>query len=72
MTKAIISPYEDVFVDDKTVGMPTAVVDTGADAFDSSDIPSSMIDDGDGERLIIMDAEHHALAVALGYTEVDV
>lgn len=72
MTKAIISPYEDAIIDGKTVSMPTAYLDTGATAFDSSDIPSSMIDGRAGERLIVMDSEHHLQAVNLGYTEVDV
>ena len=72
MTKAIISPYEDTIRHEETVSMPTVVIDTGASHFDSSDIPSSMIDGRSGERLIFMDAEHHALAVSLGYTEVDV
>ena len=70
--KAIISPYEEVIQHGETVSMPTVVIDTGALSFDSSDIPSSILDVKEGERLIFMDEEHHTLAVSLGYTEVDV
>lgn len=70
MTKAIISPYEDVARHGETVSMPTVVIDTGASQFESSDIPSSMVDGRDGERLIFLDDEAHAQAVSLGYTEV--
>ena len=72
MTKAIISPYEEVIQHGETVNVPTVVIDTNAKRFDSSDIPSSMLDAKEGERLIYLDAEAHALAVALGYTEVEV
>ena len=72
MTKAIISPYEDVAQHEETVSMPTVVIDTGAKGFESSDIPDSMVDGRDGERLIFLDEAAHAQAVNLGYTEVDV
>ena len=70
--KAIISPYEKTILDNKTTSMPCVVIDTKADAFDSSDIPSSMIDGRAEERLIFLDEAAHAQAVNLGYTEVDV
>ena len=72
MTKAIISPYEEVTQHGETVSVPTVVVDTNTKRFESSDIPSSMIDAVDGERLIFLDADAHAQAINLGYTEVDV
>lgn len=71
--KAIISPYEPV-IDAKgdTVYMPSVVIDTEAQEFSSSDMPSSIVDVQEGERLIVMSADKHAEAVALGYTEVEV
>ena len=72
MTKALISPYEDTVRHGETVSMPSVVVDTDAKAFDSSDMPASIVDVADGERLIFLDIEAHAQALALGYTEVDV
>ena len=71
MTKAIISPYEDIIQHGETVSMPTVVIDTDASHFESSDIPSLMIDAAEGERLIFLDDEAHARAVALGYVEVE-
>ena len=70
--KAIISPYEDIIQHGETVSVPTVVIDTFASHFESSDIPSSMIDAVDGERLIFLDEDAHAQAVNLGYTEVNV
>ena len=71
MTKAIISPYEDIIRHGQTASVPTVVIDTDASQFESSDIPSSMTDGRDGERLIFLDEAAHAQAVNLGYTEVD-
>ena len=68
--KAIISPYEDIARHGEVVNMPTVVIDTGASHFDSSDIPSSILDVKDGEHLIFLDDTAHAQAVSLGYTEV--
>ena len=70
--KAIISPYEKTILDNKTIAMPCVVIDTKADAFDSSDIPDGIIDASNAERLIFLDEAAHAQAVNLGYTEVDV
>ena len=70
--KAIISPYEPITKRGQTVSVPSVVVDTEASGFDSSDIPAPIVDAADGERLIFLDDEAHAQAVALGYTEVDV
>lgn len=72
MTKAIISPYEETIRHDEIVYIPTVVIDTEATEFDSSDMPASMVDAADGERLIFLDAEPHTLAVSLGYVEVDI
>lgn len=73
--KAIISPYEEVITErngiPETIGMPSVIVDIPSD-FSSSDIPSSVLYAQDGERLIFMSAEAHTLAVAFGYTEVEV
>lgn len=70
--KAIISPYEPITKHGETVSMPTVVIDTGATRFDSSDMPASIVDTAEGERLIFLDDTAHAQAVSLGYTEVDV
>lgn len=70
--KAIISPYEDTVRHGETVSMPSVVIDTDAQEFDSSDIPASILDAVDGERLIFLDDTAHAQAVSFGYTEVDV
>ena len=70
MTKAIISPYELTTKHGETVSMPSVVIDTDARAFDSSDMPASIVDAADGERLIFLDDTAHAQAVSLGYTEV--
>ena len=70
--KAIISPDEDIARHGEVVNMPTVVIDTDTSHFESSDIPSSMIDGRDGERLIFLDEAAHAQAVNLGYTEVTV
>ena len=72
MTKAIISPYEDTVRHGEVVNMPTVVIDTDAKAFNSSDMPASIVDAAEGERLIFLDDTAHAQALALGYTEVDV
>ena len=72
MMKAIISPYENITQLGEIVSMPTVVVDTEASRFDSSDMPASVVDAAEGERLIFLDAEAHAQAVNLGYVEVDI
>lgn len=70
--KAIISPYEPATRHNETVSIPAVVIDTGATEFDSSDVPESIVVQADGERLVFLQADHHAQAVTLGYVEVDV
>ena len=70
--KAIISPYEKTTLDNKTMSMPCVVIDTKAESFSSSNIPSTILDSNTTEYLIYLNSEDHAAAVALGYTEVDV
>ena len=67
--KVIISPYEPDLNDPETY-VPCVVNDTQADYFTSSDMPESI--PCEGERLVHLDDEAHALAVDLGYTEVEV
>ena len=66
--KVIISPYEPDLNDPETY-VPCVVNDTQATYFSSSDIPTSI--PCEGERLIHLEADAHAEAVALGYVEVD-
>lgn len=67
--KAIISPYEPDLKDGST-RVPCVVNDTEADYFSSSDMPDTI--PSEGERLIHLEADKHAEALALGYVEVEV
>lgn len=67
--KAIISPYE-LDLNDGSTLVPCVVNDTEADYFSSSDMPVNI--PSEGERLIYLEADKHAEAVALGYVEVEV
>lgn len=67
--KAIISPYEPDLKDGSTL-VPCVINDTQADYFSSSDMPDSI--PCEGERLIHLEADKHAEAIALGYVEVEV
>lgn len=71
--KAIISPYEPSLNPDRDGTYylaPCVVIDTEATYFSSSDMPESI--PSEGERLIHLEADAHAEAVALGYVEVEV
>lgn len=71
--KAIISPYEPSLEpnkDDTYHLVPCVVNDLQATYFSSSDMPDTI--PSEGERLIHLDADAHAEAVALGYVEVEV
>ena len=71
--KVIISPYEPALEPNRDGTyhlVPCVVNDTQADYFTSSDMPESI--PCEGERLIHLEADAHAEAVALGYVEVEV
>lgn len=78
--KGIISPYEPSILppsehSPEVTLVPCVVngltVEGVSPSFSSWDIPADVLF-GPGERLIVMPADKHAQAVALGYTEVEV
>ena len=69
--KAIISPYEEIIINNEMVNAPAVFVDLGGIDFTSSDLPKSILDSSNNERLVYLNEENETLAIALGYIGVD-